>query len=774
MIYTDNNEEILNRATPRTCSARQVSAFNREDVISRLFQKKDIHDDFIIVEQLASPSAESSFDVCKDDKILYVSVMFWEAGEYFGTGLQSPNTEGTGNSGIEVLFCPYGDRLGYLQFGAGPGENKWFSQYWPYRDGRENLAARPKWDVDFYFEKMGGDCVWICFMAFPLSCIKAVDYDGPIGFNVMRTQMRTAENSSWSYAAGNGFADGMSSGWLYLDDSSASSEKLCISRGNSAPAIQGTYDFPDEMVGGPYTPDVMRHELQYLKQNGMSRIYWIDYPYSFTPEGKPVIQHANRDFYEKTKKAFGGDPLPVCIELAHKEGLEFFTTFKPYDSSSYADPFIKQHPEWTFRRNPEWKQEINSNRVTEISLFADNADELPFNEDEIAVFCSDDNIDYKSVITRQISNSVVTRPRYKWTPAGKKEIGGTEIVRRITLADFNSEGKYWAIRFPKNNNPGSFGNQTFLLMEVTVEETQVPVTISFNHKKDGVSSTDGIFGFDFVKGSGPACWIDISEGIEIRKATPAGSVFGFHLGQNDFSTEMLDPSFPEVREHWLDLWVRRAIDLGADGVDVRIAHHHVNAEWLSYGYADPVLTAFKEKTGRSPDVTNEDFAMIRKIRGEFHTQFLREAKEMLSASGLKLEAHVEARMKASAELDSFLQIYWDVAGWIDNGIIDGINLKYVNPFSQFAQKEILPRAKRHNIPVHMISAVGDPRSNPRTPEYASEKLAICNAAGINGLNLYELWVYLRTTPRGEWFTRGCADATIKQLKQTLTTIKNEN
>ncbi len=156
-------ESMIEKAAPRVCTARQINHFDRDDVIGRLFRREEVHGDFRIVEQLARPSAETSFDVCSDGESLYVSVLFWEAGEYYGTGVQTPASEGAGNHCVEVLICPYGDRLGFLQFGAGPGTDTWFLHHWPYRDERLHLGARPVWEVAYTYENMeqGEERAWM-------------------------------------------------------------------------------------------------------------------------------------------------------------------------------------------------------------------------------------------------------------------------------------------------------------------------------------------------------------------------------------------------------------------------------------------------------------------------------------------------------------------------------------------------------------------------------------------------------------------------------------
>ncbi|MHC4886344.1 MAG: hypothetical protein ACYTGH_14800, partial [Planctomycetota bacterium] len=189
--------------------------------------------------------------------------------------------------------------------------------------------------------------------------------------------------------------------------------------------------------------------------------------------------------------------------------------------------------------------------------------------------------------------------------------------------------------------------------------------------------------------------------------------------------------------------------------------------WLSYLYSEPCLETFRERRDREPKPKGEDYEELRRIRGEFHTQFLREAKSLLADAGMKLESHVESRMTTGPECDTYTQIHWDVATWIDEGILDGVNLKYLQTANPWVQREVLPRAKARGIPVHEVAAIGDPRSQPRTPEMAADWLENAIRHGGSGLDLYELWVYLRTTPEGKLFHRGCSKQIFARLKEVL-------
>jgi len=780
-------------AQSRVYTARQVEGFDPEAVRRQLMDSAGSGQaPFMIVGQLARPTADTWFDACTDGETLYVTVLCWEAGESYGLA-SSPAEAGVGANSIEVIFAPYGDGIGYLHFGVGPGTDAWFTHHWPYHETRPDLVSRPQWEVTWQYESLREEKVWAAYFRFPVSTITDPAFCGPLGFNIMRTQMRTTENAAWSHCSGSGFPDATGMGWLRLSEETPMPKEIAWCDAPPVPGyqLQGTYDWPDEMTGGPYTPAQLRKEILTLKQHGMDRLYWIDYPFSLrmlddVPFNKTTqvnsLDHFIREHLRRTVEAFGGDPLPVVAALAHEAGLEFFTVIKPYDLWCYRraplsetqfanfprtlggyaatiDPFIAAHPEYAFRRNPAWTQAPGMRKIDEIVLFADSPAPLPFDPKQLVLYAGDDNVTYTRCEQVEIVEEVVTRPRYRWTPAGKISTGGEERVQAIHLIPRDLTAGYLAVEFPAFTAPGAFGNQQYLLTEVQTADGVTAVTLT-NAQRNGDYRQRG---FEFQSQLGAGGWADFSEGMLFDLRLQSGSVLGIALGQDSHYVGMLEPGFPEVRAYWLREYVARAIAAGADGVDVRIAHHQSCAEWLSYAFAEPNLAVFRQRFGREPEANAVDFAAIRRIRGEFHTQFLREAAATLHAAGKKLEAHLESRMTTPADFDTSNQIHWDYATWIDDGIVDGINLKYLGPFNSFVQREILPRTRRRGIPVHLIGAISDPRSNPRAPEFIAQAQAMAQVAGLNGIDLYELWCYFRTTPRGEWLPRGCAMAVLEQL-----------
>lgn len=767
-----DRQRLVDRAQPRCCAARHVTSFDRDDVINRLYANDRTQSDFRIVSQVARPTYESLFDVCMDAVEVHVSVLCWEEG--------AGDVEGSGNNVVEVIVAPYDDEVGFLQFGVGPGLQPWFNHHWPYRDRRRNLTVRPAWRVEHHVAHMGETTARFVFFHFQKSTVVPQDGIEAVGFNVMRTHMPTGESATWSYASGSGFPDATGMGRVALHGALVRSPAIRAFRAASF-QLQVTYDFPDELLNAPYTSELLREEFGIFRDAGVSRIYWIDYP--FLPAYVRALTGPRHDLAAQTLEALDGDPTRVASQLARDMGIEFYIVIKPYDLWCHAtrpfadetdgrgprslggytvtpDRFVAAHPELAMRRNPAWMPGRVSGPLTSLRLYADNDAPLAFDAAKIELYFSSDNAGYDLCEKIGVTQRVVERPRHVWTPPGKSVTHGEEKVRCIELSGFCLDAGYLAVKLPPASQTGNFGNQGFRLIELQAGTVNVPMTLATAKRGDDFRQS----GFEFGISPNSAIWSDQTEIIEMRRNLFGGDTLGIGLGHDLYKIDMLEPGFSEVRDYWLRHYVQRAIDVGVDGIDVRIAHHHGCPEWLSYAWAEPVLEAFRLLVERDPQTTAEDYEQARRIRGGFHTQFLRDAGTLLRNAGMKLEHHVESRMTTPPKYDTYTQIHWDYATWIDEGIVDGINLKYLGPFNPWVHREILPRAKARGIPVHMIAAIGDPRRQPRTPEWTIQTLDMAHQSGFNGLNLYEAWVYLRTTPARQVVRRGCTARILEALK----------
>lgn len=747
------------RLQPRTMTARQVEKFDA-DATLRYFRENQIELNekagFGFCENFVRPSTEIAYDVQRDaEDVLHVSLYYHDLGKGEGAG---------DRNSIEVAFAPYGDCGAYVQCGV-TATGHWVSHYWPFHDGRVNLARKFEADVSltFHAEPMRELTERLVTFHVPVADVCAAEAKGLVGFNMMRVNLTSGENATWNPTCGAAFPDASGFGFLKLDEGAPEPKPLPAAKPLAGKVqLQVEYDWPDEMVGGPYSPESLRDELAFLKRHGVGRVYWIDYPAFNDCDGDDVHlrfpfaanESITRNARETKKLMKGEDPMFAACRFAHELGMEFFTTIKPYDL--FNDAFVREHgAEYGVRRNPKWTDPQGPKTVRKLVLAREGDRPFEFDLDEVKVTVSSDNRTYVPAEGATLAEKALEYPNAEWTPAGNRLLEGTHPVRALEVTGITGKWEYVAFEFPAGK--WDFRNYRYEL--VTVETDSGPVrgmcsNLRNRPNRDGVFDLKGVF--EFIHDGAAAGWADLTEAIDRKYGFGAGGRFAVKLSEIATRGDMLEPTFPEVRKYWLDVFVKRAIEAGADGVDVRIANHRVASDWLAYGYAEPVLAAFRERCNREPQPVDEDFETVRRIRGEGHTQFLREAAAMLHAKGRKLEHHLEARMKQSPAVDAYQGVHHDWRRWLDEGIVDGLNLKYLGPFNRFVQGEVMPLAQAKGVPVHQIAAYGDPRRNPRTWEEDVAGIEQCRLGGVAGFNLYETWCYLRTTPTADRMIRGGA------------------
>jgi len=234
---------------------------------------------------------------------------------------------------------------------------------------------------------------------------------------------------------------------------------------------------------------------------------------------------------------------------------------------------------------------------------------------------------------------------------------------------------------------------------------------------------------------------------------------------------LLEPSFEGARNIWLSR-IRRILDSGADGVDLRLlCHHNGCSEWLRYAFAEPVRAEFRRRYGREVEPVEEDYEKVRRIRGEFLTGFLREARRITSARGRKLAVHFEARAEVPPHLDTAMQIHWDWETWLNEGIMDELTLKYWSPESVFIHENVLPLARRKDIPVYVENQVIDVRSDARGVEKAERIIREAWNAGYAGSVFYEAWGFLMQNAEGTSTPRGMGEAVVRKAAETLASLR---
>ena len=181
----------------------------------------------------------------------------------------------------------------------------------------------------------------------------------------------------------------------------------------------------------------------------------------------------------------------------------------------------------------------------------------------------------------------------------------------------------------------------------------------------------------------------------------------------------------------IDYYIRA----GVDGVDIRDLVHARTFDWDVFGFNPPLVEAFKKKHGI--DILNEPFERkdLRRLRGEYYTEFLRRARQRLKTAGKQMHLHVGSRMK-SPEWHTELDVYQDWESWLRAGLADEITLKMSWLTGEVAAKSFNV-AHELGLPINYCPYINRVPQNPNAKAiinyYAQQALDI----GMDGFVIYE-------------------------------------
>ncbi|MEL7586104.1 MAG: hypothetical protein AAGU19_05280 [Prolixibacteraceae bacterium] len=130
-------------------------------------------------------------------------------------------------------------------------------------------------------------------------------------------------------------------------------------------------------------------------------------------------------------------------------------------------------------------------------------------------------------------------------------------------------------------------------------------------------------------------------------------------GKPEYLQGQLNPAYPEVREHWLEM-IRFCLDRGVDGINLRHSSHVLSPERWEYGFNEPVLKASGGRT---------DFVTVSRINGDAYTLFLKEASKLVKSRGKALTIHLETELLMPDDRPGKLNSYpfnfeWQWEKWV--------------------------------------------------------------------------------------------------------------
>ena len=476
-----------------------------------------------------------------------------------------------------------------------------------------------------------------------------------------------------------------------------------------------TVDFPDDVMGGLYTPELLDSLMAQLKAMGFSRVYWLYYgdaePDSYWGGGLfdyPLIKYGR-----KTVDLIG-EPLKAAVPYAHKYGLEIYGVLKPYntgmsgsdpDGSPDADadgiqriggtvkqviPAIVANPHIRPRRRPiQVPANLQATPVTSIRLIKSDDSPTRIRRENLEIWTSPDNFQYER---RDVEFSV--REEVGPAPSEVQDYFGVVVtpkgtpLRNLWLEGLDLSDKYIAVTTNFKDNQGDFRNTAVAMVEAYGAGSQpLPIVVAtlgavWSRPRD--FRNDGL---EFDSGLGP-----IRIDLDIDNSPPApdesrgdrrlqtGGGIAFARGKNEYLGTTPCEVYPETRKLWSG-WVDRIIDAGVDGIDLRVSHHgSLCDEPLEYGFNEPIVAEYRRRFGSEPGEDQTSLDRISQIRGEHYTSFVRETSERARRAGCKMQVHLHTEAfhanPNNGQLMGFpANVHFDWESWLGDGLVDGVTFR---------------------------------------------------------------------------------------------------
>ncbi len=564
--------------------------------------------------------------------------------------------------------------------------------------------------------------------------------------------------------------------------------------------LEVTVDFNDDLMACAWSHRTFDALFTELKSWGTRRVSWIDLGraadryFDFAPLG--TAEHG----LETMRNV--GDIFTAAVEHAHRHGIELVGVLKPYDmaihgiswspfseeakrsgrihrigaSSCWATMMAAENQHLIMARKPSAWGPAKNAVWTRLDLVKDDDASAAITPDDVTLIVSDDNETfrpYAGPITRR--EVIEDYPVYRSTPSGPVPTDRRRRARVFRFDGLEIREPFFAIQVA--GGARSFQNRLCDLAHLfgeSGEEPRITYGISprradhatrFNLAPGAESAAPAVgpqggFEYNRYPGSPTAGMTSGGDAIVTPLALDRGgsSFLAFARGKDRGPLAALSPSFPETRALWMT-WVTAMLDAGADGIDIRIGHHHADFAWIEYGFEQPVRDEMLRRTGVDIWETDDfDQELWRRIRGDGWTQFIREAAAVVHGRGKTLAAHIDGHFDGAPGTGGSTNMVSDWRAWIEEGLLDRVTGKSLWPESSLS-REVLAVAHARGVPVsyapycnnffeHVRSAnhLGD---SPGGCEVPVERLIRWGrSSGYDSFVLYECASALRAAPGG--------------------------
>jgi len=543
--------------------------------------------------------------------------------------------------------------------------------------------------------------------------------------------------------------------------------------------LEMTVDFLDDVARAPWTLEMFERLFATFRTWGVKRCHWLDY--GRKEDGlwdyPDSIQEENiRQTLENV-----GEIFPAAVRAAHKYGIEIYAVLKPFDLGydvSFGEStelartkgriqrmggpvgrtahFPAQHREWAMARKPGNYGPAGESPIERVDLVKEDTGEAGFSVEDLRIYVSNDNTTYRPYEGPLMREDVVEDyPLWEHTSSGGRPTGKSQRARVLRLGGLKISEKYLAVTV--ENGRAGFANSLINLIHVFTSDGEERM-LTFGHK---VRTPPGKMGanvqlvpsqpdfrrhgleFDRVDGVPTACAPGY-DAIRERHVLDTG-VLGMARGKDRGLTAAMSPSFPEVRAWW-NSWLRRALEDGADGIELRVRNHHSTFTWAEFGFEEPVRDEFLKRHGVDLWQTDDfDRAAWRRLRGEAYTEFCREARRLARSFGKPMGIHISPSEGMDPEEGGAMEMHWDWQTWLAEGLADSITLKEIWPGSRLAS-EILPSARERGVAVIFSPYANDIWRHPGGEKAVDFWIKSAREEGLTGYQFYEVAAIVKATP----------------------------
>ena len=512
--------------------------------------------------------------------------------------------------------------------------------------------------------------------------------------------------------------------------------------------LSTTIDFYDDMLPEPFTPGMLESAFRKISEMGIKIVYWIHHGEQNSGFWRSLGNDVACDNIDKTFANMGGNILAKASELAHKCGLEIVAVIKPFDMSIMASSF----PEGSAMAQKYGRNSIVGGKAfscfdyvaqhTELCMQRRRKVQLGKNYTPFRI-----ELNFAGKVVPEVDVRLWTSENNGTYSEYKGKVTISKVPGKIVLSGIDTHVKYMAVEL-LGTSQFSCGNVLKDLVTVC-DKSGDPIEITLglkprkiflydkdcNHlavvKEKTTFSTSG-FDFDGLCLGVPSGILCGDAGLNYYHSLTAENNFiGIAMDYNPYVPGAMCPSEPGARAYWLSL-IQEAIDCGVDGIDIRESGHLNILKWGEYGFNGPIVSEYQKQYGINILEQDYDKCLLRKIRGEFYTEFLETAQNLLKGAGKKFYLHISDIMMGSADSSTPMEINWDWQRWIEYLRPDGITFKAINANSYKSHYaiEVVEKCKAHNIPVEFCvftHCIGND----------TEYFESLSKVGFSAVNLYE-------------------------------------